>query len=254
MKKRVVTLSLIAACFLALPLEAKKKDQSAGFNSQAEEFSYALGIDMGRYLHQIKNTIPEEDLDMKELMRGMEEAMNASASMTEEKSRDILMNYFANVLPARKLEESEAWLATQKRKVKGIQESESGLLYVIKTPGDAEPRLRNANDRGTYTYVIKKINGEEMDRNDDGVEFSANAVIKGFAEGIQMIGPGGSIQMWVHPDLGYGSNGVGGAGGIGPNEALYIEVKCLNVIWNEDVEYDDEEEEYDVEYSEYDED
>ena len=43
-----------------------------------------------------------------------------------------------------------------------------------------------------------------------------------------LIGQGGKIKMWLHPDLAYGSQAMSAE--IGPNAALYFEVELLEVM------------------------
>ncbi|MBQ5852740.1 MAG: FKBP-type peptidyl-prolyl cis-trans isomerase, partial [Rikenellaceae bacterium] len=54
------------------------------------------------------------------------------------------------------------------------------------------------------------------------------AVIKGWGEGVMLIGQGGKIKMWLHPDLAYGPQAMSEE--IGPNAALYFEVELLEVM------------------------
>ena len=50
--------------------------------------------------------------------------------------------------------------------------------------------------------------------------------LKGWTEGMQLVGKGGKIMLWIPSDLAYGPRGNRG---IGPNEALEFEVEVLDV-------------------------
>ena len=62
----------------------------------------------------------------------------------------------------------------------------------------------------------------------DTIEFAVNGVIKGWGEGLQLVGKGGKINLWIPAELAYGEQGAGGA--IGPNEALAFEVELIDVM------------------------
>ena len=80
-------------------------------------------------------------------------------------------------------------------------------------------------------YEGKTIDGKVFDSSkerNDTVKFAVNQVIPGWTEGIQLVGKGGEINMWIPSELAYGERGAGQA--IGPNEALQFNVKVIDVI------------------------
>jgi FKBP-type peptidyl-prolyl cis-trans isomerase FkpA len=60
------------------------------------------------------------------------------------------------------------------------------------------------------------------------LEFPLNRLIKGWTEGMKLIGPGGKIVLYIPAELAYGDKGAGGQ--IGANEALEFEIELLDVI------------------------
>jgi FKBP-type peptidyl-prolyl cis-trans isomerase FkpA len=42
------------------------------------------------------------------------------------------------------------------------------------------------------------------------ISFGLNQVIRGWTEGMQLVGEGGMIELLIPPDLGYGARGAGG--------------------------------------------
>ena len=88
-----------------------------------------------------------------------------------------------------------------------VRFTESGLGYYIKNPGEFnKPAMEDTvavNYRGTL------IDGTEFDSaldENNPVSFPLAGVIKGFSEGLQLIGKGGEIRLYIPSDLGYGDN------------------------------------------------
>ena len=53
-----------------------------------------------------------------------------------------------------------------------------------------------------------------------------NRVIKGWTEGLQLVGEGGRIKLYIPAELGYGERG---AGTIKPNSTLIFDVNLVKV-------------------------
>ncbi len=118
----------------------------------------------------------------------------------------------------------------------GVQKSESGLRYkIIEKGGDVVPNLKNtvvAKYKGTL------IDGRVFDSTEKQggapAEFPLTmpdgtpAVIEGWREGLQKIGKGGKIMLYIPHELAYGTQGVQRAG-ILPMSALVFEVEIVDV-------------------------
>lgn len=104
----------------------------------------------------------------------------------------------------------------------------SGLYYRILREGKGhKPRKLNsvfAHYRGWLD------SGEEFDSsykdNGNPIEFRLDSVIRGWTEGLQLVGEGGMIELEIPPELGYGA---GGMGGIPPNATLHFIVEPKKV-------------------------
>ena len=73
-------------------------------------------------------------------------------------------------------------------------------------------------------------NGTEFDssyRRGQPAEFPLNRVIKGWTEGMKLVGKGGKITLWIPAELAYGKRGAGRD--IGANEALEFSVEVVDV-------------------------
>ena len=128
----------------------------------------------------------------------------------------------------RNMKEGEAFLE-ENATLEGVVTLPSGLQYKI---------IREGNDiRATEVdtievhYVGTLIDGTEFDSSyarNEMAKFPLNRVIPGWTEGMQLVGEGGKILLYVPSDLGYGPGGAGGV--IGPNSTLVFEVEVNKVF------------------------
>jgi len=128
----------------------------------------------------------------------------------------------------RNIKEGEAFLEENKTK-EGVVVLPSGLQYKIIREGN-EVRA-SATDTVEVHYVGTLINGTEFDSSysrNEMAKFPLDRVIPAWTEGMQLVGEGGKIILYVPSELGYGANGAGNA--IGPNSTLIFEVEMNKVF------------------------
>ena len=73
-------------------------------------------------------------------------------------------------------------------------------------------------------------NGKEFDSSysrGEPISFPLNGVIPGWTEGMQLVGEGGMIELWIPSKLGYGARGAGRD--IPPNATLHFVVELIKV-------------------------
>lgn len=104
--------------------------------------------------------------------------------------------------------------------------TESGLKYRILRKSDgAKP---TSTDKVTVHYKgwfdSKKIFDSSY-RRGEKISFPLNGVIKGWTEGLQLIGKGGMIELEIPAKLGYGARDIGG----GPNATLHFLVELYEI-------------------------
>ena len=109
----------------------------------------------------------------------------------------------------------------------GVTKTESGLQYEILEPGnDVKATLR---DTVYVHYTGTLIDGTVFDQTleeNDAVAIPLSNVIRGWQEGLPLVGEGGHIKLYVPSELGYGSQGNPV---IKPNSALVFDVKVEKV-------------------------
>jgi FKBP-type peptidyl-prolyl cis-trans isomerase len=88
----------------------------------------------------------------------------------------------------------------------GVMTSGSGLQYRILEEGKG--KHPGPGDEVTCRYRGTLIDGHEFDSSGaEPAHFRLDGVIKGWTEGLQLIGAGGKIQLYVPPELAYGDRG-----------------------------------------------
>lgn len=105
--------------------------------------------------------------------------------------------------------------------------TKSGLKYRILRKG--EGKNPKAENRVKVNYHGWLDNGKVFDSSYDrgeSISFGLNDVIKGWTEGMQLVGEGGMIELEIPYNLAYGE---GGQGPIPPKATLHFLVELLKV-------------------------
>ena len=121
-------------------------------------------------------------------------------------------------------EEATAFLLDNSTKP-DIVSTESGLQYRIITSGTGEKP--SAESTVEVHYVGRLLDGTEFDSSlKRGVpaQFGVTQVIPGWTEALKLMKEGSKWELFIPPELAYGS---GGQGLIGPNAMLLFEVEPL---------------------------
>jgi FKBP-type peptidyl-prolyl cis-trans isomerase FklB len=139
---------------------------------------------------------------------------------------DKLLN-MKNEKAAANLKAGQDFLAANKDKP-GVISLPSGLQYEVITEGTGTKPL--ATNKVTCHYHGTLIDGTVFDssvRRGQPATFPLNAVIKGWTEGLQLMGTGSKWRFFIPPHLGYGDRQVSAQ--IGPNSTLIFEVELIGV-------------------------
>lgn len=197
-----------------------------------KDFSYALGTTMGQGIKRdgIK-------LDIESFTTGINDALRDQTKFNEEKIRE-LMQEFQTVMQAKfqaeqnkkasaNADASKKFLEENAKKA-GVKTTPSGLQYIIESPGS---NLRpTASDVVTVHYRGTFLDGTEFDsshKRGEPATFPLNGVIAGWTEGLQLIGKGGKIRLFIPPDLAYGAQGMPPV--IGPNSTLIFDIELIDI-------------------------
>jgi FKBP-type peptidyl-prolyl cis-trans isomerase FkpA len=104
----------------------------------------------------------------------------------------------------------------------------SGLKYRILRHSDGTKPV--AHNTVTVNYRGWLDNGREFDssyKRGEPISFPLGGVIAGWTEGMQLVGSGGMIELWIPAELGYGAKGSPPS--VPPNATLHFVVELLAV-------------------------
>ncbi|MBO5661641.1 MAG: FKBP-type peptidyl-prolyl cis-trans isomerase [Tidjanibacter sp.] len=221
-------LTIAAAALVALSMTSC--GGSRAMKSDIDTVSYALGTDFGMSLKRLIGQV-EGEMNMDLFYAGVEDALNDEVVLDQQEAFAFLRNYMNVTNPQKALAASEAYLAKIAEN-EGVQKTESGLLYEIINEGNAEKKAALDTDKVKVHYEGKLRNGEVFDSSyerGEPAEFALNQVIKGWTEGMKLVGEGGEIKLWIPANMAYGARGTRD-GSIGPNQAIMFTVEVLEVI------------------------
>lgn len=105
--------------------------------------------------------------------------------------------------------------------------TESGLKYrILRASNKQKPTSASTV---TVHYRGWTSDGKEFDGSYSGdpSTFGLDGVIAGWTEGLQLVGLGGMIELWIPSELGYGTKGYDTL--IPPNSTLHFVIELLEV-------------------------
>jgi FKBP-type peptidyl-prolyl cis-trans isomerase FkpA len=206
-----------------------------------ELVSEMMGKNMGAAIKSLQEEINMRDvlraIDDVKTLNGPEEA-DSLLRMTGEQIRNAFNQYTQRMQAkaqaerekamAENAEASAKWLA-EVETMEGVKKTESGILYRIDREG-SEVMATEDTDVVLVNYEGKTSDGEVFDSSyerGEPISFPLNRVIKGWTEGMKLVGVGGQITLWIPSELAYGERGAGA--NIGPNQALEFKVELIEV-------------------------
>jgi FKBP-type peptidyl-prolyl cis-trans isomerase FklB len=211
----------------------KAASTGASLTTDKQKQSYALGMNIGRGLKQ-----QGADVDPATVARGLRDTLAGTTPLLTDAEAEAALRQLQNDVHAKQeaemqkageanMKEGEDFLAANKAK-DGVVTLPSGLQYKILTPGTGPKPM--ATDTVVCNYRGTFINGTEFDssyKHGQPATFPVNGVIKGWTEALQLMPVGSKWQLFIPPELAYGSRGAGGV--IGPNATLIFEVELISI-------------------------
>ena len=239
------TIKIIAAALAAMTMvmscqsqgNAELKDMLPK-SSEIDSVSYLVGVQLGSFLKGQLAVKDASEINFAEVKKGMNDIIknedpkgyNDTTFAKQFKVSPYDMQKVLGAYIQKKMDytaeknrlEGEKFLSENGLK-QNVGTTESGLQYTIIAEGAAEkigPR-----DTVWVNYKGTLLDGKVFDEN-DSTQFVANRVIKGWTEGLGLLGEGGKATLYIPSDLAYGQRGTRG---IEPNSTLIFDVEVLKV-------------------------
>ena len=204
--------------------------------AEVDTVSYLIGVNFGSFLKGNNFAQDLKEINMAEVKKGMEDFLKAEGNPYDptfgeqfkvnlDRMGEILNGFISKkqtYTAALNLAKGEAFLAKNALK-ENVDTTASGLQYTIIAEG-AEYKVQ-PQDTVWVNYKGTLLDGTVFDEN-DSTEFVANRVIRGWTEGLGLLGEGGKATLYIPAELAYGSRGNRG---IEPNSTLIFDVEVLKV-------------------------
>lgn len=210
------TLKTLTICALGAILMASCGNDSSSkrlpgiTKSEIDSVSYAVGVSFGSMIKSSNM----EGLNYSEVNKGIQDMLNGGTlKISEGEVGQVIQGYMMKAQTAMgKLKEQEQADFMAKNKTKdSVQVTDSGLQYKVINAGN-EAIMAMPEDTVEVHYTGALLDGTVFDSSierGETAKFPLNAVIKGWTEGLQLVGEGGKIKLWIPYELGYGSRAMG---------------------------------------------
>jgi FKBP-type peptidyl-prolyl cis-trans isomerase FklB len=180
---------------------------------ETPRINYSLGYQIGGDFKR-----QGVEMDAEAVIQGIRDALSGAepqmsqaemtATLTQLKSKVVADQRKRNI--KRELElikEGEAFMQENAGQ-EGVITTESGLQYSVTEAGTG--KRPGPEDMVTVHYRGTLIDGKPFDssyKKNKPANFQANRVIKGWAEGLQLMQEGGKYRLFIPPNLAYGGRG-----------------------------------------------
>ena len=204
--------------------------------AEVDSVSYLIGVNFGSFIKGNNFAENLKELDMAQIKKGMEDFLKAEGNPYDptfgeqfeidlNKMGEILNGYLTKKMEYKKAVNKklgEEFLAKNILK-NDVDSTATGLQYTIVAAG-ADEKIQ-PQDTVWVNYKGTLLDGTVFDEN-DSTKFIANRVIKGWTEGLGLLGEGGKATLYIPAELAYGENGNRN---IEPNSTLIFDVEVLKV-------------------------
>jgi FKBP-type peptidyl-prolyl cis-trans isomerase len=168
--------------------------------------SYDIGLMLGRQLYQ--NGLSDK-ARQEELIRGLREGLAGKVATNEQRRQaNQFIKSGRDTVTERNQSEARKFL-DKNAKAAGVHTTASGLQYRVLAEGDPAGHPPGATDEVTVQYRAALSDGVEFDSSylhGRPATLQMTSIIKGWREALLLMRPGAKWQLFVPPDLAYGTS------------------------------------------------
>ena len=206
------------------PIKAANTAPAVKITTSADSIQYILGAYLGLYINTNGFVISTPAI----FNKGLDDALqNKPLLVNADSIPRLLDNYLKHNTAARSaLQEKQLFESIKGKPGLGILPS--GVCYtIIKAGLGKRPQLTDSVQVHLKGYLAGGKQFEDTYPKNSPVKTTANTVIPGMSEILQIMPAGSLWRVYIPSALGFGEKGL--AGIIPPNSALIYEVELLNV-------------------------
>lgn len=183
--------------------------EPAKLETENEKINYSVGYQVGGDFKRQGVT-----MDAESVIKGIEDALSGGMPLMDSKERQAALMELKRKVNAerrsRKGSNELQYLAEGKKFMQenaakpDVKTTASGMQYKIIEAGTG--KAPGPQDQVTVNYRGNLIDGSEFDssyKRGKPATFRLDKVIKGWTEGLQLVKPGGKIQLVIPPELAY---------------------------------------------------
>ena len=229
--RKIIQLSLLALLISACTLEKPKKTSAnSGMKEHNDSLSYAIGLDMG-----MRMELEYKDVNHKMLNKGIDDYFSQNQyALTDKERAKIIKKYSEETQPKYRMDLEKNNLVEGKKfleqnlRNEGVIAHRSGIQYKVITPMEGDKP--GPKDVVKIHYIGKLIDGTTFDNSytrGEPAVFELNRIFPGFSQGIQLMSPGATYQIFVPSHLGFSMQEDGPGG---PGAVMIFQIDLLEII------------------------
>lgn len=176
--------------------------------TEEDKTFYTLGTMFGSRLNNLD--LKESEIDA--LAAGLRDsAAKKTLAVKPEEYQNKIQEIFSERMKkfAEKVKKDGAAFLEKFVKDQGAQKTASGLAYKVENAGSAKkPKPEDTVEVHYHGTLIDGTVFDSSKERNQPVSFPLNRVIKGWTEGLQLVGEGGKIKLVIPSELAYGDAGA----------------------------------------------
>ena len=195
-------------------------------NDQTDSLSYVVGMNIAYNIMKMDSTLRPEVV-----CAAIDDALSGREMLSAEDAKTYFLAYMNYGSYERTRAYEEQYLSDLEQSDRDIVRTRSGLTYKVETLGDMNRAATSNRDTVSIRYRAETLDGKVVYSSyerGDTLRSVVNRLIDGLGEGVQIVGEGGKLTMWLPSALGYGAMGDEELG-VKPNQMLRVELEVVEV-------------------------